>query len=52
MTAIACGWLDDGTVLKLEAQKRADAQARPWRARNWRGSGSSAIRLRISSGCH
>lgn len=28
MTAIATGWLDDGTVSKLEAQKRADAQAR------------------------
>ena len=34
MTAIACGWLDDGTVLKLEAQKRADAQARQALARN------------------
>ena len=28
MTAIACAWLDDGTVAQLEAQKRADAQAR------------------------
>ncbi|MCH4878403.1 PLP-dependent aminotransferase family protein [Pseudomonas sp. TMW22090] len=28
MTAIACAWLDDGTVMQLEAQKRADAQAR------------------------
>ncbi|PWK40389.1 aminotransferase-like domain-containing protein [Pseudomonas sp. OV226] len=28
MTAIACAWLDDGTVSTLEAQKRADAQAR------------------------
>ncbi|WP_460141902.1 aminotransferase-like domain-containing protein [Pseudomonas sp. S2_E01] len=28
MTAIACGWIDDGTVAQLEAQKRADAQAR------------------------
>jgi DNA-binding transcriptional MocR family regulator len=28
MTAIACGWLDDGTVIELEAQKRSDAQAR------------------------
>ncbi|MBP3997952.1 PLP-dependent aminotransferase family protein [Pseudomonas koreensis] len=28
MTAIACGWLDDGTVNLLEAQKRSDAQAR------------------------
>ncbi|UFQ02960.1 aminotransferase-like domain-containing protein [Pseudomonas fitomaticsae] len=28
MTAIACGWLDDGTVTLLEAQKRSDAQAR------------------------
>jgi len=28
MSAIAVGWLDDGTVAQLEAQKRADAQAR------------------------
>ncbi|MEJ6007263.1 PLP-dependent aminotransferase family protein [Paucibacter sp. AS339] len=28
MTAIACGWLEDGTVATLEDQKRQDAQAR------------------------
>lgn len=28
LTAIATGWIDDGTVLKLEAEKRRDAQAR------------------------
>lgn len=28
MTAIACGWLEDGTVAQLEAQKRRDAMAR------------------------
>lgn len=28
MTAIAAGWIDDGTVLQLEAQKRQDAQVR------------------------
>lgn len=28
MTAIACGWLDDGTVDRLEAEKRTDARAR------------------------
>lgn len=28
MTAIACGWLDDGTVTRLEAEKRQDAAAR------------------------
>jgi DNA-binding transcriptional MocR family regulator len=28
MTAIACGWLEDGTVERLEAQKRADASMR------------------------
>jgi DNA-binding transcriptional MocR family regulator len=28
MTAIACGWLEDGTVDRLEAQKRADASMR------------------------
>lgn len=28
MTAIACGWLEDGTVSRLEAQKRRDATAR------------------------
>lgn len=33
MTAIACAWLDDGTVATLEAQKRADARARQALAR-------------------
>ena len=28
MTAMACGWIEDGTVLRLEADKRADAAAR------------------------
>jgi DNA-binding transcriptional MocR family regulator len=28
MTAIACRWLDDGTVARLETAKRADARAR------------------------
>jgi DNA-binding transcriptional MocR family regulator len=28
MTAIACGWLDDGTVTRLEAEKRRDAMTR------------------------
>ncbi|MBV4457824.1 PLP-dependent aminotransferase family protein [Pseudomonas sp. COR58] len=28
MTAIACGWLDDGTVERLEEEKRHDARAR------------------------
>lgn len=28
MTTIACGWLDDGTVARLEAAKRKDAKAR------------------------
>ncbi|MCV2352617.1 PLP-dependent aminotransferase family protein [Paucibacter sp. B2R-40] len=28
MTAIACGWLADGTVARLEAAKRQDARAR------------------------
>jgi DNA-binding transcriptional MocR family regulator len=28
MTSIACGWLDDGTVKRLEAQKRKDAKIR------------------------
>lgn len=28
MTAIACGWLDDGTVSHLESEKRRDAMAR------------------------
>ena len=28
MTAIACGWLDDGTVTRLEAGKRRDALSR------------------------
>ena len=33
MTAIACRWLDDGTVDRLEASKRADATARQTVAR-------------------
>ncbi|MNN22494.1 2-aminoadipate transaminase [compost metagenome] len=33
MTAIVTAWLDDGTVNHLEAQKRADAQARQTLAR-------------------
>jgi DNA-binding transcriptional MocR family regulator len=28
MTAIACGWLDDGTVTRLESEKRRDAATR------------------------
>jgi DNA-binding transcriptional MocR family regulator len=28
MTAIACGWLDDGTVTRLESEKRRDATIR------------------------
>src|SRR5205814_178085 len=28
MTAIACGWLDEGTVSRLEAEKRRDAMTR------------------------
>jgi DNA-binding transcriptional MocR family regulator len=28
MTAIACRWLDDGTVTRLETQKRNDARIR------------------------
>lgn len=28
MTAMACGWLEDGTVARLEADKRADARQR------------------------
>ncbi|MCD5992613.1 PLP-dependent aminotransferase family protein [Pseudomonas sp. CDFA 602] len=33
MTAIATGWLEDGTVLQLETEKRRDAQARQALAR-------------------
>lgn len=28
MTAISCGWIEDGTVARLETEKRRDAQAR------------------------
>ncbi|MGA4635359.1 PLP-dependent aminotransferase family protein [Pseudomonas solani] len=28
LTAIACGWVEDGTVARLEAQKREDARTR------------------------
>jgi len=33
MTSIACNWLDDGTVLRLEQQKREDASQRQALAR-------------------
>jgi DNA-binding transcriptional MocR family regulator len=33
MTAIACGWLEDGTVSKLETRKRRDARVRQTLAR-------------------
>ncbi|RON85717.1 aminotransferase-like domain-containing protein [Pseudomonas fluorescens] len=35
MTAMACGWLDDGTVTLLEQQKRDDAKARQMLAAEW-----------------
>ncbi|WP_339434109.1 MULTISPECIES: aminotransferase-like domain-containing protein [unclassified Pseudomonas] len=35
MTALACGWLDDGTVTRLEEQKRQDAKARQALAAEW-----------------
>ena len=34
MTAIACRWLDDGTVARLEDEKRSDARARQAVARD------------------
>ncbi|MEQ6290411.1 PLP-dependent aminotransferase family protein [Vogesella sp. GCM10023246] len=34
MTALACGWLDDGTVMRLEAEKRQDAKSRQSLARD------------------
>ena len=34
ITAMACRWLDDGTVSRLEAQKRADARTRQSIARD------------------
>ncbi|MGH8416410.1 MAG: PLP-dependent aminotransferase family protein [Pseudomonas sp.] len=33
MTALVCGWLDDGTVARLEAEKRQDAMRRQKLAR-------------------
>ena len=33
MTAIACGWIEDGTVARLEAEKRRDAMSRQALAR-------------------
>ncbi|WP_290697707.1 PLP-dependent aminotransferase family protein [Amphritea sp.] len=33
MTAIACGWIEDGTVTQLESEKRQDATARQSLAR-------------------
>ena len=34
MTAIATGWLNDGTVARLETEKRVDARRRQTLARN------------------
>ncbi|CAB3777206.1 hypothetical protein GCM10011400_06810 [Paraburkholderia caffeinilytica] len=34
VTAIACGWLDDGTVARLEVEKRQDAAIRQSMARD------------------
>ncbi len=34
MTAMACKWIEDGTVKRLEAEKRQDAMARQAMARN------------------
>jgi DNA-binding transcriptional MocR family regulator len=33
MTSLVCGWIEDGTVARLEAQKRLDARARQTLAR-------------------
>jgi DNA-binding transcriptional MocR family regulator len=33
MTALVCGWIEDGTVLRLEAEKRKDARKRQALAR-------------------
>ncbi|WP_228050817.1 aminotransferase-like domain-containing protein [Pontibacterium sinense] len=33
MTAMACGWIEDGTVMRLEAEKRQDAMIRQSMAR-------------------
>jgi DNA-binding transcriptional MocR family regulator len=33
MTALVCGWVEDGTVARLEAEKRRDAMARQRLAR-------------------
>lgn len=38
MTALGCRWLDDGTVARLEAEKRRDAAARQSLARDALGS--------------
>jgi DNA-binding transcriptional MocR family regulator len=34
MTAITCGWIEDGTVVRLEAEKRRDATIRQSMARD------------------
>jgi DNA-binding transcriptional MocR family regulator len=34
MTALVCGWIEDGTVLRLEAEKRRDASQRQALARH------------------
>ena len=39
MTAIACGWIEDGTLTRLEAEKRSDARQRQAIAREILGDG-------------
>lgn len=52
MTALVCNWIDDGTVQRLEAEKRQDATARQALARRcWPAWRTSDIRRPISSGC-
>ncbi|HEX8594508.1 MAG TPA: PLP-dependent aminotransferase family protein [Pseudomonas sp.] len=38
MTAMVCGWIEDGTVIRLEAEKRKDARARQAIARKVLGA--------------
>jgi DNA-binding transcriptional MocR family regulator len=51
VSSLICAWIEDGTVARFEAQKRQDARRRQLPARFSARFPSSAIRIRILSGC-
>ena len=52
MTAIATGWLNDGTVAGLETEKRVDARRRQTLARNVLDGFDTPSDIRRRTSCH